>query len=101
MAEFLSQDEIDALLDIAEQGVNLHEEQYDNKILEIINFSADLVDNIQKKNRVQVILECSKIINYIDFIIKEHNLNISDLITYNYKSKENAFYTKNEDIKIK
>lgn len=52
MAEFLSQDEIDALLDIAEQGVNIHEEQYDNKMLEIINFSADLVDNIQKKNRV-------------------------------------------------
>lgn len=101
MAEFLSQDEIDALLNIAEQGVNIHEEQYDNKILQIINFSADLVDNIQKKNRVQVILECSKIINYIDFIIKEHNLNISDLISYNHKSKENAFYTKNEDIKIK
>lgn len=101
MAEFLSQDEIDALLDIAEQGVNIHEEQYDNKILEIINFSADLVEHIQKKNRVQVILECSKIINYIDFIIKEHNLNISDLISYNYKTKENAFYNKNEDIKIK
>ena len=48
MAEFLSQDEIDALLDIAEQGEDIELSQ-EHKIIEILNFSADLVDSIQKK----------------------------------------------------
>lgn len=91
MTEFLSPDEIDALLDIAGQGEDIDETQ---NVIQIINFSHDLVDNIQKNKRVQVILNCSEIINYIDSILKEYNLNISDIISYNYKSKENDFYIK-------
>lgn len=91
MAEFLTCEEIDALLDVAEDYEDDSELSQDNKIIEILNFSADLVDNIQKKNRVQTISDCSKIINYIDSILKEYNLNISDLISYNYKLKENEF----------
>lgn len=84
MAEFLSQDEIDALLDIAE---DIGRAQY-NKI---ITFSNNLAEYIHRENRVQVILECSNIINYIDSLLKEYNLNISDIISYNYKSKEDEF----------
>ena len=97
MAEFLSQDEIDALLDIASQDEDI---DVNHRIIEIINFSHNLVDNIQKNNRVQTILECSKIINYVDSILKEYNLNISDIISYNYKSKETNSVETSESIEL-
>ena len=94
MAEFLTHEAIDALLDVAEDYEDDSELSQDNKIIEILNFSADLVDSIQKKNRVQTISDCSKIINYIDSILKESNLNICDIISHNHKSKEDEFYIK-------
>ena len=93
MAEFLSQYEIDALLDIAEQDEDIETDRY-NKINEIITFSESLAECIRSKNRVQSIVECSNIIKYIDSLLKDYNLNISDMLSYNYKSKEDELYIK-------
>ena len=82
MAEFLTQEEIDTLLDIAEEGINSEFMTPNDVRVELLDKITKCINNLQNSvdlDNISVFVVYSKIISLIEQDIVRYSLNIDDL----------------------
>lgn len=82
MAEFLTQEEIDTLLDIAEEGINsefMTPNDVRLELLDKISKCINILHNSGDLDNISVFVVYSKILSLIEQDIVRYSLNIDDL----------------------
>lgn len=110
MAEFLSQEEIDAFLDIAEQGDEIQEKTNLDEMIDILNYIKN-----KRLTKIESLLLLTRVKHFLNKEFKEYNISETDAELFHSKasnailvqeilekSQEDKFFIKNktEDIKL-